>query len=221
MISLVVVSACTGTTEANRDDEAGVATVPAVTAAPEAAAAARAAFEAYRDALVAGDGATAVGLMTPASLDHVAGLQRMALEAGPVEISARPTADRLMIATLRVAVPPSVLRAGSATELLVYAVEAGLVGTNVAATTVHDVTVDAEVAVVALSAATSPAPAGLRLVRHGGVWRVDLVDALDAAGAGLRELARQLEVTEDDLILELLTATAGRPVGPDVFTAPR
>lgn len=191
-----------------------------MTAEPGAAEAAEAAFEAYRDALAAGDGSAAVGLMTPSSLDHVDALKQLAMVAGPVEIASRPTADRLMIGALRVVVPPSVLRVGSAADLLVYAVEAGLVGANVATTTAYDVTVDGEVAVVDLSAATSPSPSGLRLVRHAGVWQVDLVDALDMAGAGLRELARQLDIAEDDLILELLTATAGRPVGTEVFAAP-
>ncbi len=181
---------------------------------------ARAAFEAYRDALAAGDGAGAAALVTSSSLSHMGTLQALALHGGPGEIGARPVADRLMIGALRVLTPPAVLEAGAPAELLAGAVEAGLVGADVAAATVRRVTVDGSGDGAVVSVSNGAAPVEVRLVREAEGWRVDLVAALEQAGAALVELARGLGVAEDELVLSLLAASAGRPVGPEVFASP-
>lgn len=185
----------------------------------EGETAVQAAFEAYRDALVAGDGERAVALLAPSSVDHVAGLQELARTAGPDEIEVRPVADRLLIAGLRVLVPASVLDTAPTGELLEVAVEHGLVGGAVGLTTVHGIAVAGDEAIVHARGGGGPFEVPMR--RRGDEWQVDLVGVLDVVGSELEELAVRLGVGEDDLILALLADTTGRPLGPEVFAAPR
>ena len=66
-----------------------------------------------------------------------------------------------------------------------------------------------------------PTPGGAFVFhREGGVWKFDLEHVASLARGMFRALASQRGVSEEELILDLLSRTSERPIGAEVWQPP-
>lgn len=202
-----------------------------LTAAPAPALASpgevQASFEAYKRALVAGDGATASRLTasdTHAFLDQT--LDR-ALTMEEVELRALPLLDQISVLMLRHNMKPEQLRQMKDGDPIAYAVEKQTFDMNeVQKLEAAEFTVTGSQAQAPLSNLKgSPIPVNVHFKEEGGTWRFDLLSSIapfralfDAQAA----MFQGLQTTDGKsgvvpLIIHLLT---GRAPDPNIWNPP-
>jgi len=202
----------------------GLATLALVLLAPLAASArpadeVRGSYAALERALVARDAEGTVSLLTAASLDEWARLRALALRGSVGEVEALAPGPRLAVLALRHQAPVWLLRDGPPRELAAHAVRAGLVD-RAAAQRVElaDVAIlDPRHALGQLYAAGLPSGFRAGFRHEAGAWKLDLGATLDGVGRVVSQVSRTTGVSESAVIVNLLAAATGEPVGGGVW----
>lgn len=219
VVVLLAISGCGGSSSGS------TATTTSASASPSAdeAESVRLAFERYKDAALAADGAAAAAALADTTASFYDGARNAALTATQQELAALPPVERLTALVMRGTLDPETLRSSSPKELLVAAVDAGLIGEDgVRNLELGEVTVSGETATASAVARGSSTPIDLAFKREEGQWRFDLLPLLEVAQAGFEGAAEQQGVTVDQLVETLLTQRFGpekyaelvnRPVG--------
>ena len=208
-----------------------VAQTPAGT--NEAEAAVRATFEAYRQALMAGDGDTAAALVDRETGEYYRQLKRLVLEGSEEEVRERTFVDRFLVVAFRHQFVGEELAAMALSDVIVRAMEIGWI--NSAAIEQLAVgpiriegngRVDGSEAVAAARTRASledPSLAGgldeleYRFVKENGQWKFRFSALVSSIDEVMRNLAAQLSADEDDLIFTLIESLTGVEVLPEVW----
>ena len=182
----------------------------------------RTAFDRYRAAVTARDGAAALALVTAGSIAHQDRLRALALTATPAEVAALPPADRLMVLRLRHEFTAEELRPLTGAELIRIAVEEAWSSPKVLAPlTVAGVEQVGEVTTLRVERAGEPVPMRLLLRREDGSWRLDLVELARGSDAALAETlafrAARAKVPEEEVVRWVLEDTSGHLVDKDLW----
>ncbi len=184
-------------------------------------------FIAYKQALLEGDGDTAVDLVDQATLDYWGELRRLALEGSETEVRERSFIERLLIVSVRHEVPLEELEVLDLGGLIRMAVEAGWIGQgSIVQLEMGEVTVDGDVATgqaLTGAGATGVNPVeglGYRFVREAGEWRFSFVSLVRGLDRVIADLTSQLGTDENDLIFMLVESFSGRAVLPEVWERP-
>ncbi len=176
----------------------------------------RAAFERYREAVLARDGAAALDAVDARTVDYYRQSVDLALDADSAAVASLPFLDELMVLTLRHRVPPDTLRAFDGASAFVYGVEQGWISpSSVRRQRLGRVTVAGDSARAELAVDGESVPeVAFAFARERGDWRLDLTSVTALAGASLRAQAAALDLTEGAYIALLLETVSGRPVKP-------
>lgn len=192
---------------------------PLAVAAARPAEQVRSSYDALARALVARDADATLALVSEASITEWARLRALALRGSLTEVEALAPGPRLAVLALRHQAPVWLLRDGPPRELAAHAVRAGLADRRTAA----QVSL-ADVAVLAPTRAlgqlyASGLPSGLRagFVREAGAWKLDLPTTLEGVGRVVSQVARTTGASESAVIVNLLAAASGEPVGGGVW----
>lgn len=195
----------------------------------EAEADVRATFEAYRQALIAGDGARAAGLVDRETEKYYQQLKRLVLAGGEEEVRQRTFVDRFLIVAFRHQFDAAELRRMDLADVIVRAMEIGWInGAAIEQLAVGEVRIEGNEAVAAAHTRASledPSLGGgideleYRFVNEDGIWKFRFSGLVASIGEVMRELAAQLGVEEDDLIFTLIEALTGVQVLPEVWDA--
>lgn len=175
-------------------------------------------FGKYQHALVDLEGETVVELVTENTIEYFDEIQELALYGTFNEVENRSLTDRMQIVTLRHRVPVSTLQKKSPSELLAYCVETGLFGKGAAALEIGEIRLqDGNAAVASTLMNGQPLPVQPRFVEEEGVWKLDMVSIISAADDALRAMAEQKAITQDDLILSMVSRSSGMDVGSEIW----
>jgi cell division septation protein DedD len=209
--------AAAGTTET----PAPTPTPTSTSAATGAAAEVKTAFEAYRRALLAGDGEAAAGAVLSSTHGAFARYRRLALTASRAEIQALGAMDRMMVLATRFRVPADRLRSLDGRGLFAHAVQEGMVGKeSVQNSQIAEPTIDGDSAHVPILAAGKPMPFGFSFGREGATWKLDLAALFGSMNDAFAEILKTVDPDPDAAIMKLLERTTGKPVGPEIWTPP-
>jgi hypothetical protein len=218
---------------------AGSAGPADATCDPErASAAVREVFEAYKDALVRGDGALANELVDASTLHYFEELRRTALEGSEAEVKRRPFVDRLLIVSMRHALAPEVIAELTFESLISTAMTEGWIqpetvaGLQMGVVEVTNGEATGEAISTALPVPAAP-PAGgaatagpavdpaltvsYRFVCEEGEWKFRFASLVEQLDRLVSELTKQLGAEEDLLIFSLVEAFTGKKVLPEVW----
>lgn len=181
------------------------------------AAQVEAAFEAYRDAAAADDGAVAAAWVTQETLRHAAKLRDLALYATLEELEAEPVGSEMHVLYLRMRLSPEKLEAMSPREVFAFAVERGFI-TNLwrAEDELRGVEQDEnglELAALRYRGARQMEPA-LRFQREAGGWRIDLLPEFDWLTERTEIDARDEELLARDIARSRVELFAGHILEP-------
>jgi hypothetical protein len=202
---------------------------PAATAFEDEGAAAgriRESFADYRTAILADAGADAAEMISSASVEYFASMQQLALYASPEEVRSRSLVDQMQILTFRHRIDAERLRSMSPKQLFAYTVDQGWTGkTGVRELEFGSIRVVGDVASVNVLKDGKPTRLEYQYVREQNAWRWDMEPALHSTNKGLKMLAAQREVSDEELVLALLESTYGGPIRPTIwkplFAAPQ
>ena len=192
-------------------------------------AAVRATFEAYRQALMAGDGETAAALVDRDTGAYFGELKRLALEGSEEEVRQRTFVDRLLVVAFRHQFASEELAAMQLADVVVRATEIGWINsTAIEQLAVGEVRIEGNEATAAARTRASledPSLAGgmdelaYRFVNEGGQWKFRFSALVSSIDEVMRDLAAQLGTDEDDLIFTLVESLTGVEVLPEVWEA--
>jgi hypothetical protein len=184
-------------------------------------AAVRAAFEAYRAALLARDGDAALLHVSEATFEYYGEVQRLALYATADEVRARPLPDQLYVLMLRTRIPTERLRAMTPRELFAHGVVQGWIGEESTRTMqVGRIFVDGGRASAPVLQEGRPSPLNLHFVRQDGAWRWDMLGVIQLMDPLFRQLAEAGGATPEALLLQVVEGVAKRPLPPTVWDPP-
>lgn len=201
------------------------AQTPAGTGDPEAAV--RATFEAYRQALMAGDGELAASLVDRETGEYYRQLKRLVLEGSEEEVRQRTFVDRFLVVAFRHQFASDELAAMELADVIVRAMDLGWINsTAIEQLAVGPIRVEGNEAVAAARTRASledPSLAGgmdeleYRFVNEDGQWKFRFSSFVSSIDAVMRNLAAQLGADEDDLIFTLVESLTGVEVLPEVW----
>ena len=193
----------------------------------DAEAAVRATFEAYRHALMAGDGEVAASLVDGETGQYYRELKRLVLEGSEEEVRQRPFVDRFLVVAFRHQFSGDELAAMELADVIVRAMEIGWINSAaIEQLAVGDVRIEGGEAVAAARTRASledPSLAGgmdeleYRFVNEDGKWKFRFSALVSSIDGVMRNLAAQLGADEDDLIFTLVESLTGVEVLPEVW----
>lgn len=193
----------------------------------DAEAAVRATFEAYRQALMAGDGEAAASLVDRETEEYYRQLKRLVLEGGEEEVRGRSFVDRFLVVAFRHQFVREELAAMELADVIVRAMDIGWINSAaIEQLAVGEVRVDGSEAVAdARTRASLEDPslaAGMdeleyRFVNEDGQWKFRFSALVASIDGVMRNLAAQLGADEDDLIFTLVESLTGVEVLPEVW----
>lgn len=183
------------------------------------------AFEEYKAAIVAGDGAKAVSRVTQSTVDYYGNLKRLTLEAGADEIRALSFTDKASIGLMRALMDLSYLRQLTPEQVFMYAVQEKWIGEGamIQGTTIEGIRIDGERADAAYVASGRTSPFRFEFMKESGMWKVDLTSLI----AGVDQMFRKQmasgggALSEEQLVLSLLNARTGKKLGPEIWNKPK
>jgi hypothetical protein len=193
--------------------------LPFALAATRPADEVRRSYAALERALVARDAGAALALVSEASIREWARLRAIALRGSLGEVEALPPGPRLAVLGLRHQAPVWLLRDGPPRELAAHAVRAGLADRRaVEQVELADVAIlDPARALGQLYAAGLPSGFRAGFVREADDWKLDLPVTLDGVGRVVTQVSRATGASESAVIVNLLSAATGEPVGGSVW----
>ena len=201
------------------------AQTPAATSDAEAAV--RATFEAYRQALMAGDGEVAASLVDRETGEYYGQLKRLVLEGSEEEVRQRSFVDRFLVVAFRHQFSGDELAAMELADVIVRAMEIGWINsTAIEQLAVGPIRIEGNEAIAAARTRASledPSLAGgmdeleYRFVNEDGRWKFRFSDLVMSIDEVMRNLAAQLGADEDDLIFTLVESLTGVEVLPEVW----
>ncbi len=193
----------------------------------DAEAAVRATFEAYRQALMAGDGEVAASLVDSETGRYYRELKRLVLEGSEEEVRQRSFVDRFLVVAFRHQFSRDELAAMGLADVIVRAMEIGWINSAaIEQLAVGDVRIEGGEAVAAARTRASledPSLAGgmdeleYRFVNEDGRWKFRFSALVSSIDGVMRNLAAQLGADEDDLIFTLVESLTGVEVLPEVW----
>ena len=205
----------------------------------DAEAAVRATFEAYRQALMAGDGELAASLVDRETGEYYRQLKRLVLEGSEEEVRQRTFVDRFLVVAFRHQFASDELAAMELADVIVRAMDLGWINSAaieqlaIGAIRIEgngriegDGRMEGSEAVAAARTRASledPSLAGgmdeleYRFVNENGQWKFRFSSFVSSIDAVMRNLAAQLGADEDDLIFTLVESLTGVEVLPEVW----
>ncbi len=208
---------------------APLAAQPPTQESGDAEAAVRATFEAYRQALIAGDGERAAALVDRETDAYYRELKRLVLDGGEEEVRQRTFVDRFLIVAFRHQFDAAELTGMDLADVIVRAMEIGWInGAAIEQLAVGEVRIEGNEAFAAARTRASledPALGGgideleYRFVNEGGTWKFRFSALVSSIDEVMRNLAEQLGADEDDLIFTLVESLTGVEVLPEVWDA--
>ena len=193
----------------------------------DAEAAVRATFEAYRQALMAGDGEVAASLVDRETGEYFRQLKRLVLEGSEEEIRRRSFVDRFLVVAFRHQFASDELAAMELADVIVRAMDLGWINsTAIEQLAVGPIRIEGNEAVAAARTRASledPSLAGgmdeleYRFVNEDGQWKFRFSALVSSIDGVMRNLAAQLGADEDDLIFTLVESLTGVEVLPEVW----
>jgi len=177
-------------------------------------------FGYYRQAIADQDSSEVATMVTQETVDYFKELQELALYATPDELEKKGLTDRMQVVVLRHRVPMSTLQKKDHVELLKFCVETGLLGKSIAAVEIGEIRLKENEAEAQTVLNGQPLPVVLRFAKEGETWKVDMLSILSAGNEMLRGVAEERGLTEDDLILQMVTKGSGMDVPKDIWQPP-
>ncbi len=182
----------------------------------------RAAFDRYRQALIAKDGPAAVAAVDSKTIAYYDRLLALARTADAKKLRAENLMTRVTVLRLRHDVPPEQLKKMTGKTLLAHAVESGWVSQATAENSeLTDVKITGSRAEAGLVANGRVNPTRFGFRKEGGAWRFDLTSIFAAAESAFTAFHQQSGQDEDAFVLGLVEQLSGRKPTADVWNPVR
>ena len=182
------------------------------------AAAVRACFNGYEQAILDQDGRKAVSFVDRATLEYYGRIRELALRADRSAVGALSTMDKLGVLMIRQCMSSESLERMTAEALFVHAVEEGWVSKeSVATNELGEIAVSGSRATVHVFEGKATPIQWVFRKEEDGRWRIDITAILPVADQAFKHMVRQSGLPEDEFLTNILESVSGREVADTVW----
>jgi hypothetical protein len=191
-----------------------------VQAAPSASEQVQSAFQAYREALLRNDGPAAWDLMDAGTEKYYAEALSDAMSLPQPDLARLDFIAKFMVLRLRLEFRKPELQRLSARDVFVHAVEKGWISrSSVERITGFDrIEIEGHLASGYLAASGSTPV--FHFIHEGGRWKLSLWKIMELGNAGIAQLLKEQNVSEDELMLHMLRSVSKYEVDPRIYEGP-
>lgn len=205
-----------------------IAVLPAACATPPQTAetsperAVEEAFESYRRALLAQDGAAAADLVTEQTWSLYREQANHALTAERAFLMDSDLVDRVSILLLRHGMTSEQLRTMTGKEIFAHAVDRGWIGEeSTAKLRLTNYRINRGIAYAdVVGRGGRPSGVTMRFVQQEGGWRVDVLDMLKTSRSAVALAVALSGMTQEEFLYNTLEDGTGRRPGPGIWNPP-
>ncbi|MGW4215356.1 hypothetical protein ACWEIJ_45810 [Lentzea sp. NPDC004789] len=168
------------------------------------------AFEAFRKAVVAKDGAAAASVLSSSTFSEYDKIRKVALTGAEQQVAVLVPSGRILAYTMRGDMDPVVLRSASPRDLVKAVIDEGLVsGDSVNGITLGDLTIHDGKALGKVAVPPAQTTVFLSFLREDGAWKFELPSMFDFTDARLGAAAKRKNLSHAQMIDEVLLAKYG------------
>ena len=181
----------------------------------------RQSFAEYKRAVMAGDGAAAVGQLSAATVQWYGKMQDVALHGSKEEVEQLGPLQKIQVLAFRQRVPADELRTMSQRQLVAYSVAYGWVGkVGTGRSALGTVTASSGTAVANVLLGGKDSGQQYHFVREDGRWLFNQLPTLEASEDGLKAAAAQRGMPVDQFVQALIESGLGKKITPDLWQPP-
>jgi ABC-type transport system substrate-binding protein len=171
----------------------------------------RACFDGYKKAILKDKGEKAVGFLDSSTIAYYGRVLELVRYGDSATVDGLPLIDKINVLTIRHQADPVQVRDVDARELLVYAIDEGLVGkASVERNTLGEVYVDGDSATGQLVADGMPTPLAFGFRKETGTWKFDLTSIFEISNEAIRMLIDGSGESDNVFIFSMLELAGDR-----------
>lgn len=230
-LAVFLVAACAADGETGSGSPEGNTQASSPTAAPEETGGpegsegeseVRAAFEAFRSALLTKDGDAFAGLVAEETLDHYEELRDLALTASRAELTERLLGHQIYALFLRHEFPPERLADLDGPAIAAALVNEGAISEGaVDGVRAGAITVSGSDATVEASVKGDASAFSYTFRRESDSWKIDLIELNRLADTAYRQQMHQYGLDQDEYVLTVVEAFVGSRPSDRIWQPPR
>lgn len=184
----------------------------------EEAAAVRASFDGYKQAILDQDGATSRTFVDSNTIAYYQTMRDLAVRGDRETVRTLSTVDKMMVLMLRHLLSVELAGRMDGESLFVYAVEQGWIGReSVINNDIGDITVSGTHATGVHVSDGRATPVKFVFQLENGEWRIDLTSIMPAADQGFKQIIRESGLDEHAFIFTILESISGKKVANTVW----
>lgn len=169
----------------------------------------RSVFEAYKTAIVSGQGDKALSVIDQNTVDYYNDMLTQALTADRQTLQQTTLTDQMSVLFLRHKIPAQDLRGMDGSELFVYSVDNKMIGSNLGQIGMGEAQVNGNEATAPLIVNGQEVPAYMKFYKEDGDWKIDITSIMSLAEKGLEMMMKQSGQTRNNFIDQLMTLSIG------------
>jgi hypothetical protein len=179
-----------------------------------------AAYNSYKEAILAQKGEEAAGWVSKGTIDAYQEYVDWALEADRKTVEGLSMINRVQVLTMRHRVPAEELRKSTGKSIFAHAVKEDWIGKDGTIRTelADDIAVAGDRATGSALVGGKAAPLKFHFRKEEGKWRFDLVELMKATSPAFEAAAKQAGMEENELIMKILETVSGKKPEESIWT---
>jgi len=189
-----------------------------VQAQPKEEKAVRACFESYKEAISKEKGQLAVQYVDSRTIGYYSDILELVRHADSAAVQDLSVMDKLMVFSIRHRTAKEDILAFSGRDLLIYAIEEGMIGKdNLQSASIGNVVIMDQKAEGQFLHNGDPAPFSFHFYREDGSWKMDLTSIFPISNIAFESMVAESGEQEDVYLFSLLAILTGRAPGPEIW----
>ena len=176
------------------------------------------AFNNYKSAILNDKGEEAVNHVDSRTIAYYSDILEKTKTADSTSVESLELMDKLMVFAIRHRTSKEKILSFDGKELLVHAIQEGMVGKNsVANNSIGEVTIDGDFAKGQFIANGQAAPFFFHFYQESGDWKVDLTSIFPPANMAFQQMVDQSGQSENEYLFMLLGMLTGKEPGAEIW----
>jgi len=176
-------------------------------------------FENYKTALINKDGNSAVKCVDQNTLNYYSEMLKQGIYADSSTLASMNILDKMMIFTIRHRIPKELVLKMDVYDFFVYAVENGMVGSDVSGFELKKVSISGYDAKSELQVDGKITPFGFAFHKEEKEWKIDLTSVFTFSLAATENLVESYEMADYEFVFYLLEIITGKKPDASIWQA--
>ena len=177
-----------------------------------------AAFDNYRNAIIAQKGAEAVKLVDQNTVDYYASMKALAMEAMRDDVEDLQVVDKMMVLMLRHRIDHELLTSMSPQEIFIYAIDSGWTAKEtVSNLELGEISIRGDHATAHHLQNGKASSLVWGFNKEEGAWKIDLTSIMPIANLGFEKIISESGMDENDVLFSVIGSVSEDPITEEIW----